>query len=501
MGRGRFASALLVGVVVGLSSTTVRAAPPDDPAPAPARAAHAAPPTTSPLDLVRKSDERRGEYEALDYQAQLVRGTVDNLVDTVGTTVGDPERLFHVALCSTRTQACGGDFRLYDFERRGRGLQRPVVFTARNGSTISGHVWATKAGPAKRPLVVITNGSIQASEQLYWWAAQTLAKAGYVVVTSDPQGQGRSDLLGAGPDVFEGVHSQIAGDTFYDGTQDALDFALSTPERPYCPRPSRSGTSHCDKQRRRVAADRATAHNPLWEMVDPDRIGLAGHSYGASGVSWVGQQDPRVDAVVAWDRLCDPSATPATCSTGGTGGPVPLRVPSLSLTADSFLGLEPLLQPAPDPDAKGAASRAFSARGIDSGTIVIRGGTHFEFSYIPLSAFRATFRGIDLAAWYTLAWFDRYVKGDATAERRLLTDRWRHDPVDADVDPDGGGNLFSELSRSRLDVGRVDGARFRCEDLRIGCAGQADDGEAPGWGYLKVATAPDGAEARRPTGP
>ena len=31
-------------------------------------------------------------------------------------------------------------------------------------------------------------------------------------------------------------------------------------------------------------------------------------NYGASGVSWVGQQDRRVDAVVAWDNLCDPTA-------------------------------------------------------------------------------------------------------------------------------------------------------------------------------------------------
>jgi hypothetical protein len=30
------------------------------------------------------------------------------------------------------------------------GLVRPVLFTARNGATISGHVWATVAGPARR---------------------------------------------------------------------------------------------------------------------------------------------------------------------------------------------------------------------------------------------------------------------------------------------------------------------------------------------------------------
>ncbi len=72
---------------------------------------------------------------------------------------------------------CAGDIRLYDLEERGRGLVRPVLWTARNGSTVSGHVWATREGPAKRPGIVITNGLIQAPEFLYWWAAQTLAKA------------------------------------------------------------------------------------------------------------------------------------------------------------------------------------------------------------------------------------------------------------------------------------------------------------------------------------
>ena len=56
---------------------------------------------------------------------------------------------------------------------------QPVLFTARNGATLSGHVWATRAGPAQRPGIVITNGSVQAPETLYWFVAQTLAKAGY----------------------------------------------------------------------------------------------------------------------------------------------------------------------------------------------------------------------------------------------------------------------------------------------------------------------------------
>ncbi|HEX5988290.1 MAG TPA: hypothetical protein VFY86_17330, partial [Nocardioides sp.] len=327
--------------------------------------------------------------------------------------------------------------------------------------------------------------------------AQTLAKAGYVVLTRDPQGQGESDTFGAGEDTMDGVPSQSTGHTFYDHTQDALDFALSSPDSAYCPRRSRSGTSHCAKQRERADAGLATAHNPFWRLVDPTHVGLAGHSYGASGVSWVGQRDRRVDAVVAWDHLCDPSAgtgTPGAGSTGclpGATGRARPRVPSLGLSAD--YGLTPSVYATePDPRAKGAASRAYSRAGVDTGELVVRGGTHYEFSYIPTPTFGATLRGMDLAAWYTTAWMDRYVKGDRSALKRLLTDRWRHDGVGAAVDARGDGNLFSFYFRSRLDLGHDDGPRVRCENLRRGCPALLhDDGRPVSYSYLAVATSPD----------
>ncbi len=107
-----------------------------------------------------------------------------------------------------------------------------MLFTARHGATISGHVWATVAGPAHRPGIVITNGSVQAEENMYWYAAQTLAKAGHVVLTFDPEGQGQSDTYGESPDQNEGFPAQSAGTPFYDGTEDAIDFLLSTPSKP-----------------------------------------------------------------------------------------------------------------------------------------------------------------------------------------------------------------------------------------------------------------------------
>ena len=80
---------------------------------------------------------------------------------------------------------------------------------------------------------------------MYWYAAQTLAKDGYVVLTFDPQGQGQSDTFGESPDQSEGVPAQTDGRPFYDGTEDAIDFLLSTPQHPYEPVPScAAGTSH-----------------------------------------------------------------------------------------------------------------------------------------------------------------------------------------------------------------------------------------------------------------
>ena len=167
----------------------------------------------------------------------------------------DPERNFlGLHLCSTGDDGCAGDVRLYDWEAKGYGIVKKVLFTARSGATISGRVWATKAGPAKRPGIVITNGSVQAPERLYWFAAQTLAKAGYVVLTSDPQGQGQSDERGEAPDENEGSPAQTDGRPFFDGTagrarvlplhaQERLQAPAELRQRHEPRRPSRTGVS------------------------------------------------------------------------------------------------------------------------------------------------------------------------------------------------------------------------------------------------------------------
>ncbi len=154
-------------------------------------------------------------------------------------------------------------------------------------------------------------------------------------------------------------------------------------------------------------------------------------------------------AVVAWDNLggAGPHAAPvpgggSSSTIGEASCPadpsarrsVPITKPGLGISAD--YGLPPLPNLSlPDPHGKSTLSVAYSRASVDSGEIVIRGGSHLDFSFIPNPAFGASLRGPDIVDWYTTAWFDRYLKHDRTADLRLLSDRWRHDPVEAGVDP------------------------------------------------------------------
>lgn len=470
-----------------------------------APAAAAAPYSAAREDAnLRKTGEReRLEWGRPEYQARQDELSARQQAERSSILAGDPERQPANVCGVFDADACLGDIRLWDWAPRGHGIVRPVLFTARNGATLSGRMWATRDGPARRPLVVYVTGSIQVPEAVYWFVATTLAKRGYVVLTFDEQGEGASDTHGEGADRNEGVPAQ-AGRPFFDGAQDALDFALSTPARPYVPRRScTTGTDHSPKQNRRVAAGLNAAHNPLWNLVDPDRVGLAGQSFGARGASYIGQVDPRVDAIVAHDNLSAPSIEGSEDTYGCPSAPATRpprarpRTPALGISNDYGLLRPQRYESAPNPAAKAQASSALSAAGVDSMQVNIRGGTHQECAYVPLSSDTtpATLRGIDLCAWYTAAWFDKYLRGDPTADRRLFTRRWHADPRDAEIDPSERGNLLSFYYRSRADVRlSADGRRARCEDLRDAPCKflTAADGSPPRFDRLALALTPDG---------
>ncbi|PPE75286.1 hypothetical protein C3942_06355 [Solimonas fluminis] len=462
----------------------------------------------------------------------LLSDTTRYQVARLSLLLTDPERQPNPNSC-TAIALCPIDPRVQGWEAAGE-LVAPVLYTSRSGATISGHVWATAAGPAKRPGVIIVNGSVVGYEPIYWYAAQTLARSGFVVMTFDAQGEGMSDQFGEAPDQLEAAFAGIPalglvkpadvagfglggnGLPFYDGGADALDFLLSTPTAPYVPVPSRSsGTSHAAKQERRVAAGLNAAYNPLWQLLDASRIGIAGHSYGAEAASWLVQQDSRLSAAVAWDALCVPVSPspdeaialatapvnrlagalplpagyglPTECF-GAPAGPAPaITKPALSITSDYLLVPAPYLAP-PDPDIKAEASHIYSQQGVDTGTIVIRGGTHFDFNDVP-AVLPASLRGIDLVAWYTAAWFSKYLKNDPGADALLLSRRWQDDSATAQADAAGDPNLLSWHYHSRLDIRLRGGGRFKCENLRLGCAGQVDaarDGGPERYSFAEV---------------
>jgi hypothetical protein len=151
------------------------------------------------------------------------------------------------------------------------------------------------------------------------------------------------------------------------------------------------------------------------------------------------------------------------------GGPAPaITKPILGIAGDYLLFPTPYVEP-PNPLGKSRASLAYSAAGVDSGQILIRGGTHLSFADLPV-LFPTSLRAIDMTTWYTTAWFEKYLQHRPGADAMLLTQRWRNDPTTGAIDPGADANLFSWHFRSRLDITSSTGGHIDCEDLRAGCA-------------------------------
>lgn len=316
-------------------------------------------------------------------------------------------------------------------EGRWHGTHQRTYFLNPWGAKLTVDLW----GPADlfetdtaRPGVVITDGSIQGNQRMYWWAAQTLADAGYVVMSYDVQGQGESETFGHRPDgsIWCGPVEQPpdtpplmveAGpcpgfpfqqpSVFMGGAVAAHNFFLSTPADPWEHAQSGTGTA---------------AFNPWWDKVDPDRVGAAGHSFGAAAVSFL-QGHPellrrQVGAIVAWDRLsaCDSAATRfgEACPADSL---LDANVPALDLVAEDVLFPTIRLR-APDPDAELAAFGRWRDAGVDVMAVVLRASTHLEFTSAPVLP--ASRYGQDVSRELTLAWFDKYLRDDETADDRLF---------------------------------------------------------------------------------
>jgi dienelactone hydrolase len=288
---------------------------------------------------------------------------------------------------------------------------RRIYFLSRTGAKLQGHLWIPE-GKGPHPGVVVTTGSIQASDQMYWWASRELVRRGYAVLTYDVQGQGQSETFGHEPgSIFptrEGVPSQQAAN-FHDGTIDALRFFLSTPGSPYTP-----GTwSDAELAAAKAGgdADELEWFNPVWRSVDRTRLGIVGHSLGASAVSAVQQCS---DQGTLWQTLplCTGRSFPIRAVVGWdalSGSGVVPTVPAMSQQADGYFLFPTLSTSAPDPNSSMGGFELWDAAGLDVFMYVVRGGTHIEWSQVPYTA--ATTYGAPMNVFYTLAWLDRWVYG------------------------------------------------------------------------------------------
>lgn len=386
----------------------------------------------------------------------------------------------------------------------GAGRMTDVSFLSRTNALLSGRAFAPDPAhcPGPRPLVVIATGLL-ANDTLYWWAAQSLAEAGYVVMTFDFQGQGLSEQNGhTNPDgtgqplppaCGEGLCDRgpdgIAG--FLTDMADAVDFALSTPAMPY---------AHA------VSGQPGLESFPYADVVDPSRVGLAGHSAGGRTVSVLQGIDERVDAVVAWDNLAtdlrgDRSSSSSQCVTGGLGvsaQPAVPRVPAFGHAApnNTLCG---------DEDLKLSAYEAWSSAGLPTGLLVVAGTRHTA-DWSPTPAAPATHRySTELHALHTIAWFDRFLLGDRTALAVFAADevvvQHHYDgPITITRD-----QIVDLGFRSAFSVP----GELECADVRTGCVflppaapgeGEGDGARARGRAGAGAPPAPPGEPTSLPPG-
>ncbi len=424
---------------------------------------------------VARTLEANAEQLQPDFLQRAAAQYIANMQALLARSLSDPSWILPPAfgntaatpLCAAGILPCVGDpFRYSGVDGPdGRTLYEqeaeimPVVYYDQGCARISGRVWRPRNTAGRTlPAVIIKNGSVQANEQLYWWAAQPLVRAGFMVLTADPRGQGLSDF--STPTGEQG--GNVNGNVFHEGLVNDIDFLLSSPTQPYPHQARCAGTYPTT----------TAAFNPFHQSLDASRIGLAGHSFGAAGATWVqsygaadsspwpgllSAQNP-VKAIVAWDALGS-RATPVSAtasSLGSTAGvdaalpglldvvlpadgapPVSPRVPALGFTSEyGFTPVPFVRDPARDEHLGGFQD--WAAAGVPVVQMTIAGTTHLDYSLghlLPASSWCPRIENnACVGGWarpmvthYTVAWFDRFLKlpgeaGFADADARLLDD-------------------------------------------------------------------------------
>ncbi|MEA2332474.1 MAG: Chlorophyllase enzyme [Thermoleophilaceae bacterium] len=281
------------------------------------------------------------------------------------------------------------------FDWQGRSVFQRVTVQAAGTAAYEGTV-LRPSGPrrtlGRRPGVVLMHG-LGGSQCGLWWAARHLAGHGYVtlVITHD------GDLPG-----------------------------------------------HVQAVRTGVRWLRSSA-NPYRGVTLADRIGVAGHSQG-SQAAMLAQDEPGVQALAAIDSLKANAEGDAAAAVGCLvpRNPITPRVPALGFAMDFPCQNRATETP---PDLKKTGHALWKAAGQPTMTLVMRGYEHNDFT---ARGSEAQLRDV---GHFLLAWFDRYLRRDRAATKRVLARR---------VNGVRTRQLLSTTYRSAAFLpGRID-----CEDYR-----------------------------------
>lgn len=356
------------------------------------------------------------QYSSPAFTQKFFSSTPDLFAQGVSSQTNEPSRLRITAAQLVPGASTADPFRSPDeWQAAGRGRVRPVSFISSfTGAKLAGEIWLPPAVlPAPYPGVVLTTGATQQHRQLYFWAAEGLAEAGYLVLTYDVQGQGGSENFNHTDDGGSFCTSRgcpgplIPPDDYFEfGVLNAFRFLLSTQAAPYGTlTPNSQGTD---------------LYNPQWSLLnqavlDPSgrmRVGLIGHSLGAAYSVWTGQEDRRNAAIVSWN------------ATGNLPDDIlpKAHAPILYINSDYHQIPLPTLS-IPDPLLYQAGYRQLrrlcdaGKQCVEAMQVALRASTHYEWTYVPYVR-PASRYGERVSFYYTLAWLDAHLKGATDQQMR-----------------------------------------------------------------------------------
>lgn len=232
-----------------------------------------------------------------------------------------------------------------------------VTYQESDGRSAEGSIyWPLGEEEIKHPgIVIIGKEGIAGWMEMYSWLCEGLAKNGYVVMIFEPTYE--SDLLLSRIAAING--------TWSEDLNDAITYF--------------------------------TTKDPFKGMIDEDRIGIVGHSFGGVVATSASQFDKRIKAVVV-------------ISMGDLTTVGMLKVPIQIISGDVVL-----------PDGWLVAQSSYEIANPPKQLIMIKAATSLGFTTFLNPFYPKPSWQHSMTLHYATAWFDYFLKGDADARKTLVT--------------------------------------------------------------------------------